>query len=337
MALEALRGAAALYVFLHHLRLFPNAGLGTLFYFGQEAVIFFFLISGFVIEHSCRQSNLTPWRYLKHRIRRIYPIFLVALTLAYASAAISARTWVTVDWPQLIGNLAMLQDVAALKQGVVVDTYYGNTALWSLSYEWWFYMAFIPLGLFFAGPAPHSLVLVTVLSVCGAVSYQLNPNQPSLFASYLLIWWTGVELSREHAQLGRVTPRTLVKLGSILTVLALIWSASVVRASVPLSLGVSPVLQVRHFAAAAAILLLGAAWCSLDFKGFDRIFRPFAIIAPVSYFLYVAHVPLIAIARTLGLFANPWIGTSVTFATVLLLGWIFEVQIQRRWVNRIIR
>jgi peptidoglycan/LPS O-acetylase OafA/YrhL len=337
MPLEALRGAAALYVFLHHLRLFPNTGLGALLYFGQEAVIFFFLISGFVIDHSCRQSNMSLHRYLRHRLRRIYPIFIVSLVLSYASAAITAREWLPAEWPRLIGNLAMLQDVAALKGGVWVDTYYGNSALWSLSYEWWFYMAFIPLGLVSASLLPNRLVLVTAISVAAAVLYQLHPNQPALFASYFLIWWVGVELSREYGALGHITQKTLGKLAAILAALALIWSASLLVARGPLSLGTSPVLQVRHFAAATAILLMGAGWAKIDFKGFQTIARPFAVIAPVSYFLYVAHIPLIGLARALNLFDNPLLGTLVTFATAMVLGWVFEVQMQKRWVNRVLR
>ena len=54
--LEALRGAAALYVVFHHTipydsRLF-NLPVGHLMRFGQEAVILFFLLSGFVINYS---------------------------------------------------------------------------------------------------------------------------------------------------------------------------------------------------------------------------------------------------------------------------------------------
>ena len=37
--LDGLRGFAAAFVFLHHTKLFPKAGLGVIFYFGQETVI----------------------------------------------------------------------------------------------------------------------------------------------------------------------------------------------------------------------------------------------------------------------------------------------------------
>jgi peptidoglycan/LPS O-acetylase OafA/YrhL len=52
--LDYLRGFVALYVVLYHLRdneLFKGLSFGFLFQFGQEAVIIFFLLSGFVIKY----------------------------------------------------------------------------------------------------------------------------------------------------------------------------------------------------------------------------------------------------------------------------------------------
>ena len=57
--LEGVRGFAALYVLIHHLShpLIGQSGLKALpFRFGQEAVIVFFLISGFVIEYSAGRT-----------------------------------------------------------------------------------------------------------------------------------------------------------------------------------------------------------------------------------------------------------------------------------------
>ena len=41
--------------------------------------------------------------------------------------------------------MLMLQDRSYAKPGVWVSLVGGNAPLWSLSYEWWFYMAYFPM------------------------------------------------------------------------------------------------------------------------------------------------------------------------------------------------
>jgi peptidoglycan/LPS O-acetylase OafA/YrhL len=55
--LEFGRGFAAFYVLMHHLRPLRDTPFDILFRFGQEAVILFFLVSGFVIYLSCQASK----------------------------------------------------------------------------------------------------------------------------------------------------------------------------------------------------------------------------------------------------------------------------------------
>lgn len=59
--LEAIRGFAAIYVVFYHLFasgiVIFGVNLSFLFRFGQEAVILFFLLSGFVIYHSFIKSK----------------------------------------------------------------------------------------------------------------------------------------------------------------------------------------------------------------------------------------------------------------------------------------
>ncbi len=129
MKLEAIRGFAAAYVVVHHARLTERPEARIFLSFGQEAVILFFLLSGFVIYYASRRGvGLLPFAvYFSHRFRRIWPTFLISLTLAYVAFAIGASR--PGGWGQLLGNLAMLQDFSGTKSGVWVDTYAGNTPL----------------------------------------------------------------------------------------------------------------------------------------------------------------------------------------------------------------
>jgi peptidoglycan/LPS O-acetylase OafA/YrhL len=75
--LDAIRGFAAVYVVFYHFfgqaKLLPNIVEKVIFSFGQEAVILFFLLSGFVIYVSVeRSSKITFSSYFIKRFIRIY-------------------------------------------------------------------------------------------------------------------------------------------------------------------------------------------------------------------------------------------------------------------------
>ena len=339
--LEALRGFAALYVFLHHARLAPNSGLGALFYFGQEAVILFFLLSGFVIYLSTIRSGVRGYTYLVHRARRIYPMVIAALVLAYLSSAVGARAWIDPHLGNLAMNLLMLQDVSSLKRGVWADTYYGNTPLWSLSYEWWFYMLFVPLGLMGRRSGGANLTVAFLLSAAGALTYQWHPNAASLFASYFIIWWVGVELAREYAASGAVTFIGQWKSLGALLFCAVLWAIPVLVAfnhGESLKPGFDPVLQFRHFAAALLFCVLGLAWRRARLFGFRALFGKFAVLAPISYSLYLTHVPVLKLAAEL-FPGSPLLTAVVALIAIVPASNLAEVRFQRvinRWSDRVL-
>ena len=148
--LDALRGMAALYVVIHHsitstFTLF-SMNLAYLFRFGEEAVILFFLLSGFVINFSFVKSRDKTFRtYFFKRATRIYIPLLIVLVLGYMVECYGAGQVVDAHPKDLLLNLMMLQDISSLKPNVVVDPYMHNSPLWSLSYEWWFYMLYFPI------------------------------------------------------------------------------------------------------------------------------------------------------------------------------------------------
>ena len=81
--LDALRGFAATYVVLHHIMprdlSWGGIDLSLAFRCGQEAVILFFLLSGFVINLSYQRSRDKRFlRFFARRFLRIYvPLVLV--------------------------------------------------------------------------------------------------------------------------------------------------------------------------------------------------------------------------------------------------------------------
>ena len=320
--LEMLRGFAAVYVFAGHLLreriLSKSSRVGLLLAFGQEAVMLFFLISGFVVYYSTAKHGDLAFRpYFARRLRRIYPIYLVALLLSYLCASPVVRAAVTI--PQLLGNLCLLQDFSRGKPGVWVDPLCANFVLWSLSYEWWFYMMFFPVYRL-VRPA-WQLHAVTILSLIGYATYSLHPNQASLFLTYFIFWWCGAELARSYLDGVPLTLGTQRRPVLCLTLFSGLLAAPVLLAAwnrQPLSFGVHPILELRHSLACWLFLVVGLLWARAGWKGFDAIFQVFGLAAPISYALYVFHYPLAVSSTYLSSVPNSVLRTLgyilVTFA-----------------------
>src|ERR1700748_3592997 len=168
--LNLVRGLAAAAVAFQHLRSlllldWPQtsehsvlaAAVYLLAKFAHPAVIIFFVLSGFLVGSSgIRSVENRTWslpRYMLHRFLRLEIVLLPALLvgllwdtagvhLLHASALYSGG-WhllvrgdpIDLSWRTLLGNAAFVQDI-------LVPTFGTNAALWSLSYEFWYYVLF---------------------------------------------------------------------------------------------------------------------------------------------------------------------------------------------------
>lgn len=332
--LEMLRGFAATYVVLHHLA----GDRIVLLRFGQEAVILFFLLSGFVIYLSTSaKPDMRFQEYFILRFRRIFPVFILALGLSYFCLDRPGDPSLTDGVGAFFGNLLMMQDCSFLKPGVFVNVFCGNSPLWSLSYEWWFYIMFFPIQKYVA---PHRQApLVFLIAGCGFVSYTMFPNGISLFALYFLIWWSGVELARTY--LSGVGPtfrseaRSLLALGTLTICLAWLPVQLIVRHQ-PFLLGVHPFLELRHFGAALVLLVAGLVWHRLRWIFFRPLFGAFGWLAPISYGLYAFHVPLFVGATYLDGRVPRWSAWTIYLIITLTAAYGAEVLLQRR-INRFLK
>lgn len=322
VAIDSLRGFAALYVFLGHVILMYDrtAGWSLLFRFGQEAVMLFFLVSGFVIIYTMELARDKSFSsYLGRRFFRIYPIFLLSLFLGYA---LSRRGSFGVA--DLFGNVAMLQDFGDAKPGVLFDTYAGNTPLWSLSYEWWFYLMFFPLYRFVA--ERWQLVGVTAIGLIAIAAYNATYFQPLLFLAYFPIWWSGAEIGRAAARQAPLPlARSAMALGAVTAAFAVFVAIAVAKGQ-PMALGVHPVLELRHAGASLAMVALLYAYQRSPIK-LEWMLAPFSIVAPISYGVYALHFPVVDSAFADGLPAAARVPAVI--AAVLAIAWVAEVPYQR--------
>lgn len=238
--LDGLRGLAAIYVMIGHARWLLWEGYSegyvkhpeqysslnkilmyffSLFKFGHEAVLFFFVLSGFVIHLKYARNLNRPspskfkWAdYLYRRAKRIYPPFIIALLITLVLDTLGRKFQWSIyngttpyqlinenignsnwDLKSLFGNLFFLY-----KQYVPV--YGTNGPAWSLKYEWWFYMLY-PLFLLMGTKKIIYPTLVMILLFGASFFPGFWPERllPDIF-SMMLSWWLGVLLAEVCAK-----------------------------------------------------------------------------------------------------------------------------------------
>jgi peptidoglycan/LPS O-acetylase OafA/YrhL len=324
---DALRGIAALIVVLHHARtLFRgfcedlalhvpalDAALGVIARRNVEAVLLFFVISGFSIRLSVERDGLvTPAavrEYYKRRALRIAPLYWVALGVSAAVAfglapvsndAASTRT--------LIGNLLFLQTAAGVP-GQWFLPYAGNGALWSLSFEVFYYIGY-PWLVRAMPNNQRRAVAVLAISLLGFVSCEIAPNPFAMFCGASLIWYFGVELAEVYLHDRSSLPR--VAFYGLWILFA--------------ALRVSPYgLKIHGVFVGCSVFLIGSALI-VRTRGMRL---PSSLVACVaacarvgefSYGLYLLHVPILrAFVALAG--QGPWsacaaVGTSLVIAKI---------------------
>lgn len=369
------RWMAALVVVLAHLRAILFVGWDALpagahniavatFYaltsFSHEAVIVFFVLSGFLVGgvnfDRALRGRFDAGSYGIDRFTRIYVTLLPALVLTVVADQVGMRM---LDWtgyydgtnplmaerfvPAIqakqgasifLGNLFMIQPVYVPVLG-------SNFPLWSLSYEVWFYFWF---GLL-ASAAISKSWLAKALLLIGTLALGWLFQWLALF--YLAIWCLGI-----IAALWPLWPKGIVgPLVGLCASFALAASGFTDMTVGDLSINLSDIPLSISF----AWLLHGMKDSRSQFL--DRMEPANQRLSDFSYSLYVIHFPLIllvsgALSAMLGLArALPnglvptdarsgivYIGTvAVVVLAAFCFSWLFErrTPIVRRWLKQL--
>ncbi len=215
--ISVLRALAALQVVAAHLRaqLYPSLKSlpdPTVWYqalafftgFAHQAVVIFFLLSGWLVGGSLLNKLQQPNIMLSYAIDRVtrlwivlIPAFVLTLLLAIASTEVRPGT---LDWSPdnpyslgaFLGNLFGLQDM-------VVPRFGGNFALWSLANEIWYYALFpllvLPLT---SSTRTQRWIAATALVL---ILSQLTTD----IVLYFAIWLMGAACSRLRIDAARAT------------------------------------------------------------------------------------------------------------------------------------
>jgi len=203
LALEGMRGICACLVLYAHttmpmLRLDPAYVPSRVFWWfnlGSVAVLFFFVLSGYVIGLTTRApfSGREARAYAGRRILRLVPVNTAAVLISWFLLPQVALATV-------FGNLGFLQSFKAYPFGLSVEVMPDNLNLWSLNFEALYYIGFV--GIWWLAPRIGWVVcLLGILAAAAAL-----PGGHVLGSSYALgalYWLAGLSVAWLSPRQGR--------------------------------------------------------------------------------------------------------------------------------------
>jgi peptidoglycan/LPS O-acetylase OafA/YrhL len=148
LALDVIRVGAAIIVVIGHItQPYFSIGLPNLIYFGRSAVVFFFVLSGFVIRYVTVRRPETMGEFIRDRASRIYSVALPALIITIVADLMSQKfnpgfysTWNLTQAQKIVGVVSNLIWTAQL--WTRSDTPFSNSPFWSLNYEVIYYVIY---------------------------------------------------------------------------------------------------------------------------------------------------------------------------------------------------
>jgi peptidoglycan/LPS O-acetylase OafA/YrhL len=337
-ALNCCRWVAALFVVLQHIRhlllidyeklqhknLFFKA-----FYFltglGTEAVIVFFVISGFLVGGGALKKYFNgrydAKDYAIHRISRIYTVLIPALlfgcmldfigftyfnqSMIYTNAVQSPISDVianNVTTEFLIGNVLMLQ-------GLFVPVLGSNGPLWSLAFEWWYYCIFWAiLGIASSSSMARRLVY-------GAFVLASIILLPTKLLLWFLLWLMGVALAWAGSFKLKIHPILgLLVFGGVLVCVRLSYRLVDFPGQEPLYIAF-----FRDFAVAIGCFVLLVSLSRIQsFRLGSANFH--STMTDFSYTTYLVHFPMLTV---LGAFVHDYFGIRFDQQPTLVGGLYF--------------
>jgi peptidoglycan/LPS O-acetylase OafA/YrhL len=343
--LDLLRVLAALQVAVFHLGWFEPVGFGAHVWnrWGHEAVVIFFVLSGFVIRHAVSTKDHTFTYYAASRLSRLYAVVIPCIVLTLLFDAVGQRLT-----PELYRN-AGIDDTAALYTVRLLFSLFmlneswlsvglgSNAPYWSVCYEFWYYVLF---GVYFYSAGWQRIaILAGILLVAGPHVLLLLP-----------IWILGTLIY--SAQVGQNWSRPIVWLAfaQVLAVFAchVYFDLPQIGAALVEPI-VSRNLHWSVFVISDTLLGLSFAVHLVAAKRLDQpLFRALGGMAGViraaaarSFTLYLIHMPLMllltAIGMAMGLGPSPGLIGVGTVMLPLLLAPTIENQRHRLrpWLLRL--
>lgn len=356
VAMECLRGLAALWVFLFHISDLVRTSLPALYPIAKEGhrgVSVFFAISGYCIfaaAQRCIQQQSSSREFLRRRLLRIFPTFwaslVIVLVLPYLLEILASLKTGSIIWPvprwMDYSSLDWLAVLTLTKE--LLDTARGggpgytlvNSVYWTLAIEVQFYLV-----LYFAISLRRQwLTFVAVVSAASFVALEFSLiNWPGFFLRYWPAFLFGVLLRIAYST--GLDPKSAFGkrelAGSLATIVLVALLSWLVQLRYEMSfLGTA-------FIAALVLWALGGiengckakiASASMSGRLGSKMLAPLILLGQCSYSLYLLHGKLYQLpgmlVRQVFPVSNPLHLISVVGGTTLLC-YAFYYLVERRY------
>lgn len=313
---------------VHHLADERIAGttFAQLGVFGEDSVMIFFVLSGYVISYVSAQKEATPREYFSSRFARLYSVVVPTLVLTvlfdywgrqFDVTLYEGRTNDSYAWVRVLASLSFTN------QFWFFDIrYFSNLPYWSISFEFWYYVLFgvalylkevkrwVVLGVLSVFIGPPILLLAPVW-LLGVWVYRVNGREMLSSGVGWVFLLGSVVLYLGYRYWG---------VGTQMTALSDSWIAPMMnpaqlhKARFFLHDYIVGILVAFHLIGANALAQTEA----LRLQAFDR---PVRMAASYTFSLYMLHYPLLHLLAALA----PWPAGDGRRTTMLIAGTIFAI------------
>ncbi|HZR35834.1 MAG TPA: acyltransferase [Nevskia sp.] len=309
---------------------------------GLLGVAVFFVLSGYVIAYVAEAKHPDFRDYLRARLARLYsvyiPAMIITLLLDLAGRACAASLYA--GYPGIKFDTTVAKSIIFLiffqENSLLSLRWMSNGPMWSLAYEFWYYIIF-GVAYYFKSRL-RAVMLPAVLLLAGWKILILMP-----------IWLSGVLLYRFRQRFSGMSARSRLGLGlASATIIISLATPSVFQWIEPwVSVGFRRMPPGFHawflFYYLALPALFGLVASCIGEGSYRRngVTRLIRWAAGFSFSLYLLHVPLIIFFRALGVYDTGSL-LQVLLFSVVILAVIFGISLftekrkdlWSRWISR---
>lgn len=346
-ALDGLRGATVIIVFVSHLEVILPIPRLAVVPGGTISLDSFFVLSGFLItalmlrEQARTNSVNTPWFYRRRAIRLLPP--LAAVLVAQAMFAYASGVSYHEEWTSLLSVTFYYSNwKLAFNSGYLG----GNIApglqhLWSLALEEQFYLVWPWVTIYFltirARLRTVVIVLVTLIAAIGVHRALMYHGVDSWYADFIRTDTRadGILLGClvAHLWIRYREPKRYVRLCGSLAAIFLVICLPLVNTTGPF-LFYGGINAIDLACAFLILALLDGRWKGSSFFNL----RAFVILGTVSYAFYLWHLPIFFAIRYYGGGWAEWVRVVVAVSatvTMTALSWLFIEKPALEWKDRL--
>lgn len=323
IALDSLRIYAAFIVLFYHVvdHWFTSfSSIYKLEDLAHSAVIIFFVLSGYLIAFTTSKNNRGGRQYMQARFSRLYSVVLPALfvtaicevVVGHFSQELFAIYSRSPSWPRYIISGLFINELWFFSSAPQI-----NGPLWSLGYEFWYYIIF---GLWFYRKSGYKALFLPLFA-CLLVGPKILSLMP--------IWLMGYFAYKLPAPSLKNTYKWILMLIGLGIAISLIFFDK----GIPFSLGSKPLYYASQFLSdwSTGLFIGFSIWIMPDGTSAIKSIRTDLVrkVADLTFAVYLLHYPLLIAWDSLFYYkiknvSQIWQPLFTVLAVALLIGLLLE-------------